>query len=350
MSNQEDFAVVVGINSYPAIRPLGGAERDAAQFAEWLGDPDGGDLPTDNIRLILSSNFPKPEGGNEAIQNFWAKPVQMDIDAAFIEFGIEEKERIGRRLYFFFAGHGVAPDFDNVVLLMANASKKRLGSNIGAREYRNFLHRAAPFDELVVVLDCCREFEDDAVPKGPNFTDRLVEDRAFAVQEFYIMAAEYGKKAFEPEKGDGSERRGLLSQALMEALKDRKAALATSNLITADSVTEYLRKRVPELAKAAKLKQKPKIVSVPDMVIGQAPAAPPAGKAVTQVVVEPALAGEVVLATNMLQEIDRRPASETPWTVTLDPGVYVLTHLPTHQQKVIDARNFQEVPHEYRFA
>ena len=348
MPNLEDFAVVVGINKYPEIRSLAGAERDAAQFAEWLGNPDGGDLPTDNIRLILSSNFPTPEGGNETLINFWAKPVQMDIDAAFIEFGIEEKERVGRRLYFYFAGHGVAPDFDNVALLMANASRKRLGSNIGAHEYRSFFRRAAPFDELVIILDCCREFEDKAVPNRPIFVDRLVQDRAYSVQEFYIMAAEYGKKAFEPEKG--GERRGLLSQALMEALKERKAALATSNVITAASVKEYLTNRVPELAEAATLEQKPEIPSVPDMVFGQIPVAPPPESAVTQVIIEPALGGEVVLLTDKLVEIDRCAAASTPWALKLDPGIYVLTHLPTNQQKVVDARKPQEVPNEYRFA
>jgi len=349
MPNMEDFAVVVGINKYPEIRSLAGAERDAAQFAEWLGNPNGGDLPTDNIRLILSSNFPTPEGKNQALLNFWAKPIQQDIDAAFVEFGIEEKERIGRRLYFYFAGHGVAPDFDNVALLMANASKKRLGSNIGAHEYRSFFHRAAPFDELVIILDCCREFEDKAVPKPPIFVDRTVKDRAYLVQEFYIMAAGYGKKAFEPEKG--GERRGLLSQALMEALKERKAALATNNVITAASVKEYLTNRVPKLAEDATLEQKPDIPFAPDMVFGQVPAAqPPPVKAVTQVVIEPALGGEVVLLTNMLEEIDRCAAANTPWALKLDPGIYVLTHLPTNQQKVVDARQPQEVPNEFRFA
>ncbi len=232
---------------------------------------------------------------------------------------------------------------------MANASRNRLGSNIGMREYRSFFHRAAPFDELVIILDCCREFEDHAAPNRPVFVDRLVQDRAYSVQEFYIMAAEYGKKAFEPERGDDSERRGLLSQALMEALKERKAALSTNNMITAASVTEYLRQRVPELATAAKLKQKPEIPSVPDMVFGQILVAPPLEKAVTHVVVEPALGGEVVLMTNVLQEIGRCPAFQTPWALSLDPGVYVLTHLPTNQQKVVDARKPQEVPNEYRF-
>jgi hypothetical protein len=341
MPNLEDFAVVIGINRYPAIRALVGSEKDATEFAKWLGDPEGGDLPPENIRLILSSNYEEP------IKDFFAKPVKDDIDNSFIEFGIEEKERVGRRLYFFFAGHGVAPDFDDVALLMANASKKRLGCNIGMRNYRRFFRRAAPFDELVIILDCCREFEDRAEPTYPVFTQRLVQDRAALVQEFYIMAAGYGKKAFEPKQGE--DRRGLLSKALIEALKDHKAAVPPTNEITAASVAAYLKDRVPELARNATLEQKPEIPSPPDMILVAAAPAPPQYLASTQVVVDENLGGEVVLRTNELEEIERRLAAQTPWQLTLEPGVYVLTHLPTNQQRVIDARKPQEVSNEYRF-
>jgi len=49
------------------------------------------------------------------------------------------------------------------------------------------------------------------------------------------------------------------------------------------------------------------------MILGQAPVAPLPEKATTQVVIKPALGGEVVLLTNMLQEIGRCTADKTPW-------------------------------------
>jgi len=59
-NNPEDYAIVVGINYYPALRKLKAAEKDATLFAEWLMSPEGGGLPPDNVRLILSSNYEKP--------------------------------------------------------------------------------------------------------------------------------------------------------------------------------------------------------------------------------------------------------------------------------------------------
>ncbi len=347
MPNQEDFAIVVGINRYPAIRPLFGAEKDAASFAAWLGKSEGGDLPPENIRLILSANFPEP------VKDFFAKPVKEDIDAAFIDFGIEDEERVGRRLYFFFAGHGVSPSFDDVVLLMANASKNRLRSNIGVQKYRSYLHDAAPFDELVIILDCCREFEDHAEPVGPVFTQRLAMDRAPLVKEYFLMASEYGKRAFEPQAGEPDDRRGLLSRAILEGLEERKAA-DPQNAITAASLTAYITRRLPELATETRLKQKPEIPQSPDMVICPPSSSEPgeilAGEAKVTIVVEAALGGEVLLQTNTLDEIERRAWDATPWQVQLKPGVYVLSHQPSGQQKVVDARKPQEVPNEFRFS
>jgi hypothetical protein len=345
MSNVEDYAIVVGINRYPGIRNLAGAEKDASQFAKWLGDPQGGDLLPQNIRLILSSNFEQPA------KTFAAQPVQRDIDAILDEFGINEKDRVGRRLYFFFAGHGLAPSFDDVVLLMANASRRALNSNVGVRNYRKFLRDAASFDEVILILDCCREFEDRAEPTIPPFTARLAQDRAAKVKDVCVMAAGYGKKAFEPKLVENEDRRGLLSQALMEALQEHKASVTAQNEITAVTLVNYLVDRVPELAKAATLEQKPEISPnpVPDIVLVKLSAAPAVHQVKTCFTVDPASGGELVLKTNELVEIGRRPVDQTPWEVLLDPGIYVITHsLQTDKLMVIDARKPQEVANEYR--
>lgn len=46
---KEDYAIVVGINHYPGMNPLKGAEQDALNFIEWLKDPKGGDVPKEQI-------------------------------------------------------------------------------------------------------------------------------------------------------------------------------------------------------------------------------------------------------------------------------------------------------------
>jgi len=76
------------------------------------------------------------------------------------------------------------------------------------------------------------------------------------------MATEYGERRLNRKKKlPGTSRTAFASTH--GGTQDHKAALSTNNMITAASVTEYLKKRVPELALIAKLKQKPEIPSVP---------------------------------------------------------------------------------------
>ena len=132
--NSEDFAIVVGINAYPQLTPLRGALQDANMFKNWLISPKGGDLPDTNVKTILS-----PDGF--ASDPFDASPIKRDIDRALRDFGLgnidlEDPQPIGRRLYFYFSGHGVGPNFDEVAMLMADAGPNFLNNNVGMRPYQ----------------------------------------------------------------------------------------------------------------------------------------------------------------------------------------------------------------------
>ena len=124
--NDQDFAIIIGIDGYPQLPLLNGAHEDAMEFKKWLVSPDGGWLPDSdsNIQILLS-----PDGivANPAK----AFPKKDDIDIALDSFGLGNPNfegRIGRRLYFYFSGHGVGPNFDDVAILMANASINHLNN------------------------------------------------------------------------------------------------------------------------------------------------------------------------------------------------------------------------------
>ena len=307
MPNSEDYAIVVGINNYPDLRSLSAAERDATRFAEWLHAPDGGDLPIENIHQILSSDYKEPSSP------FRAQPLQIDIDEVYAKLGVDSKTRVGRRLYFYFAGHGLAPSFDDVALLMANAARTRLSSNIGLRKYRSFLHDAAPFDEVIIFLDCCRDFEDRAEPQGPMFTNRLNQDRAPLVKDFLMLAAGYGRKAFEPQAGDSGDRRGLLTEAILKGLKEDEGI---DGQITAASLAAYVKRCVPELAKAAGLKQAPEIpVITSEIVFTKVREAEIAEVGVT-IEAAPGLEGELVLKNGELKRSTAVPSTRLPGSFT----------------------------------
>lgn len=131
--NDQDYAVVVGINAYPQLRVLRAAVGDATKFAEWLQLPNGGGLPEKNVRLIVSAETLPTEPLD-------AKPIQEDIDKALRDFGVEKNQWMGRRLYFYFTGHGIGPNFNNVGMLMAHAAMVRLNYNIGLQNYLDYFH------------------------------------------------------------------------------------------------------------------------------------------------------------------------------------------------------------------
>src|SRR5215213_438392 len=108
MPEQEnDYAVVIGLNDYPQFgsqgRPLAGAIADAQRFTDWLCDTDtGGGLPAANCKKILS--VPDPLGPNKLVIDLALGSVITDARAA----------GGGRRLYFYFSGHGQARSAQDV--------------------------------------------------------------------------------------------------------------------------------------------------------------------------------------------------------------------------------------------
>ncbi len=323
--NDRDYAIVIGIR-YPQLFPLRATLTDATKFIEWLTSAKGGGVPAKNIATALSD--PKlPRDPRAAV------PIKRHIDDALIKFGVERQTEIGRRLYFYFAGHGFGPTYNEVVLLMADASDRRLNSNIGLQHLLGLFHDSPLFEELVVVLDCCR---DPNPPKrrfvigAPDPTPEITEDPP-QVKQLLFLAASYGEKAYEVTDKATGERRGLLTQAVLEGLSERKNRDARG-LVTAEALSQYVSTQVRALAKKAgdpKLDQMPEISANPfplDMTFGAAAGA--GGDRVPVRIVAPAgLTGDLVVADSEGNEIARRPAADAtedqpPWNVDLVRDVW----------------------------
>ena len=108
--NDKDYAVVIGIKDYPAFdadNPLTGPENDAQAFYDWLISADGGDVPSANVELIISSKCGSPFADART-----ARPIVNEIQNAFenlqdIAARNEDKGngyRVGRRLYIYMSG------------------------------------------------------------------------------------------------------------------------------------------------------------------------------------------------------------------------------------------------------
>ena len=346
MPRNYHFAVAVGIDTYPKLLRLTSSVKDATEFCLWLTAPDGGDLPDENVRLIASpATLPSDP--------FDARPVKDEIDRALRDFGAESGTRIGSRLYFYFAGHGFGATFDDVGMLMAPASMTTLKFNIGLRAYRDYFHETGLFDEVVFLVDCCRDNAQGVETESPVFAKTPVPDRAQQVVDFVVLAAGYGKQAFAPVVGATGERRGLLTQAVLEALRGAPAALDPLGRITASTLAAYVKDRVKKLADDDKLRQDPDIPSSPELVFGKVNLAS-MRRLKVHIVAPPELTGELILRDGNHTELGRRDVNlareAAPWEIDVLPNNrYDIENPQSDLVVVLNPAKATQEPYVFRF-
>ena len=241
MPKRDDhYALLVAITRYPGLSNLRGPENDAEDFRKWLLDEAGGNLDEKRIELICSSSFPPintPENPDEAnpaetefkkVLNHWLR--RKDENGKNVDW----LDRVGERLYLFFAGHGfTANDLPNPALFTAQAQDGD-PTHIAALRYAERIRNAGFFDQIILVMDCCQDVvkswnvgEPIWKPPDRNASERVILWSAFA--------APRGKKAFETP-GEVSPARGYFSTVFMKAL--RNAPADADGYVTARAVEE----------------------------------------------------------------------------------------------------------------
>lgn len=350
--NPDHYAIVVGIDTYPKLPRLRASVSDATRFMEWLMSPDGGGLDKNHIFPIVSPDTLSSADPLDAI------PAQRHVSMALRSLGITNNKRIGQRLYFYFAGHGFGPGFDDVGMLLADAwEPHHLVSNIGLRPYRLFFRDFPLFDELVFILDCCRD-QRRAQTKGPE----LQPDAPVAggkPNDFVVMGAVYGEQAFQVVQGDTKERRGLLTKAVLEGLEG--AAADGAGRVTTATLSEYVKKRVPQLAGDASVDEK--LAQVPDILPPAADAelvitTIPAGRlqrVLVKIVAPQHLQGDLVLCEGAARrEIERHAVAAAtqaqPWETSLVRNrAYEVKHAATGITQPLDTSAIGAEPYVFRF-
>lgn len=350
MVNAEDYAIVVGIDGYSQLRPLQAARKDAEDFKTWLVSPNGGGIPhePDHIQIILSP---------DALPNdpFDARPIKRDIDKALRDFGIKGDDRIGRRLYFYFAGHGFGSEFDDVGMLMADAAMDSL-ANVGLRPYRKLFFDRGPFDEVVFILDCCRDNNKKRKTGEPEFT-LDPKTPLPKVSDFVVLAAAYGEKAFERDGDATGERRGVFTRALLDALNGKyPEVIDNQNRITTATVSQFVAARMKQLTTDEKLRQDPQFLSVPNPEIVFCTIDPALIPSRTMRIVAPnGLQGELILQDAAGNEVRRNSANlstnDQPWEfpLPLRNGNYVIIHTESDAELLLNPTRGKKDPYVLRF-
>lgn len=308
----DDYAIVVGIDNYPSLPQLTSTRNDVAAFTEWLRKPapnGGGITDASRIKTIIPPEKQSPDTSD-------AEPVQKQIDKALRDFGIENGHVVGRRLYFYFSGHGIGIRFNDVAMLMANASENHLNRNIGLNSYLSLFYRKDLFEEVVFFIDCCR----DSTPrifeaKGPDYTPK--DDIPLPqVEDFVFLASTHGNQSFGIPK-----TQGFMTQALLEGLNGKAAN--QNGFVTSSTLADYVPKRVEELANDNNVEQRPKVERPPSREIVFCRFD---NKVKVQIIAGAEIKGDLILSDGKFNEIGRKAAlaasAATPWEVPLeDTGV-----------------------------
>lgn len=249
---KQNYALLIGINNYTppqksGLRPLKGAINDANYVEEWLTAEDGGNLPPENCFIITST--PEP-----------LLPLQEEIDSKIEEMIGQVKTQGGkaRRLYFYFAGHGLGSmdNIQDIALCLAKWSELRRNMALSSELYKEVLRQFGYFEEIFLFADCCRNTKINVKPLQPTFAPFQPSPSSGDTRLFIGYATQYQDQSFEAETGN-SEMRGVFTRVLLEAL--RGAAADENGVITADGLRDYLSLHTPLEAQKEGYKQKPEI-------------------------------------------------------------------------------------------
>ena len=104
--------------------------------------------------------------------------------------------RVGQRLYIFVAGHGFSDpkDLKTTGLYTANA-QDLFAFNVGVTAYAEWFRRHAVFDEIVLIMDCCRTINPLHVVSQPPLPSYESSPRADRIRWFYAFASGPGQES-----------------------------------------------------------------------------------------------------------------------------------------------------------
>jgi hypothetical protein len=243
-----DWAIVVGIQSYPELPALEGPDNDARDFYNWLIDEKGGAVPRDQAKLIITPRDKIPFRNAEK-----AIPAYKQIESAAFKLIKLAREKplkdghkyIGRRLYMYYAGHGFAPREEQTALIMANANSVRIGAGFHwlGQWTAEWFFQAGYFDEIVLLMDCCRNFL-SVVPSWP-WSIETAQDFQQRVKRFYAFATGWNLET-RGERDNKGNVHGKFTQVLLDGLREY-GNTPNTDVVTTDSLSVYIRSKISTL-------------------------------------------------------------------------------------------------------
>ena len=240
-----NWAIVIGIDEYWTKEAcLKGAVRDALNMRDWLLDPDGGDVPWHNVLLSLAPTAPStvPSG----LTYYDATKLRI-VD--IINRLMQRSGRQGERLFFYYAGHGIADPLNikhEDALVCSDFTDVYTDNSFELKSILEYF-RATEFEDQFFFIDACRNIPWDKLYRIGQLS--LVRQPNFnlpPVQQYVFHATSPGVGAAEIREA-GNER-GAFTQSLLKGLKDGKGIVKAWDpakmvyVVTVDSLLEFVKK------------------------------------------------------------------------------------------------------------
>lgn len=226
--------------SEPSLR-LSGAVNDALAMKEWLLDTSGGNVPNQNLFLLLNhDNRPgMPPSRKATVQN---------IGDAILEVTRRYRGN-GERLFFYFAGHGLSTIYDYTIVPAICPSDFN-GSfpgrtTISINSITNYF-KTQQFQEQFFFFDACRDIPYNTPFRVGHF--EAPDLRTFPnIQQTVIYATSPGQRALElltPGNESGAFTDALIRGLNGEGKSKIYDVTQDKYLIKADRLLEFVRDEV----------------------------------------------------------------------------------------------------------
>lgn len=236
MSN-DNCAILVGISRYrdsDAYPTLQGPLNDVARMNSWL-TKETTEVSSDNVTpLTTPAELLALAAGVNDQSKAWS-PTRGTFSHTFNELVADDKGSFRRRpgrLYLYFSGHGFSQGSDTNprAALYAADAYGGIVPNLAGSLYAEAAQRGKFFNEIVLIMDCCRDVEDN-VDYNPPEINRVEDDGSEKVRVMAIYAAPKRGKAQEREltvtdADGGGMVVGLLTNAWLLALQEAPASVS----------------------------------------------------------------------------------------------------------------------------
>jgi hypothetical protein len=251
-----NWAVVIGVDEYWTPKAcLRGAVRDALKMRDWLLSAGGGNVPPENLILLLS---PVAGGAQVDITDLpdhgELTPATRDQIVLALDDLLAGSGGQGQRLFFYFSGHGATAriDFSNQDSIVPTDFTPRLTSKaIPLRSIFEYF-QASQFKEQFFFVDACRnipwEKEEREFRVGPLDVPRRPEPPV--PPQFIMYATAPLLRAL--ERRQPGDERGVFTQALLAGLEGEGQAkvwddAAEEYVVHWDRLFQYVDERVCDL-------------------------------------------------------------------------------------------------------